>query len=84
MKKKICATCGMTGKPKRVSQGSILIEVVLWLFLLVPGILYSLWRMGSRQLVCRHCGSPNMVPLNSPVGRKTQNQAFNAAGGNVK
>lgn len=70
MKKMICTMCGMTGKPKRVSQGSILIEIVLWCCLLVPGILYSLWRMTSKKTVCRHCGSPNMVPLNSPVGRQ--------------
>jgi len=71
----ICSTCGTPGKPKKVSRGSLLIEIILWCCFLVPGILYSLWRMGSKQKVCRKCGSPSMVPVNSPVGRKLQAQS---------
>jgi hypothetical protein len=38
--------------------------------LLIVGLSYSLWRILSRKKVCGACGSMNMVPLKSPVGRK--------------
>lgn len=68
-KEMICSNCGAHGTPKTVTKGSILIEIVLWLCILLPGILYSLWRISSRVRACRSCGSQSLVPLNSPVGR---------------
>ncbi len=68
----ICTNCGTVGAPKTVTKGSFLIEIVLWCFLFVPGIIYSLWRLTTRTKGCRFCGAGNMVPLNSPVGRKLQ------------
>jgi hypothetical protein len=66
----ICANCGNVGKPKTKAKGSILIEVVLWLCFLVPGLLYSLWRLTTKSAVCGSCGAPNMVPSDSPRGKK--------------
>lgn len=67
----ICGHCGSVGKPAKVAPGSILIELVLWLFLLVPGLIYSLWRVGSKRPTCRNCGaSYSMVPVHSPRGRQ--------------
>jgi len=43
------------------------IEVVLWLCFIIPGLLYSLWRQGSRQPVCAKCGGTALVPPDSPV-----------------
>ena len=63
---KFCTRCQFIGKPKLDTPGSILIELVLWLFLLVPGLLYSLWRHGARRRVCSKCGSPDIVPVDSP------------------
>jgi len=66
-KELICVNCGTQGKPKIITKGSILIEIVLWICLIVPGIIYSLWRHTSgRQPVCPSCGSPGMIPLGSP------------------
>ena len=67
----ICPDCGYQGKPKTKTKGSILIEIVLWLFLIVPGLVYSLWRHTSgRYKACPTCGGANMIPQNSPKGRK--------------
>ncbi|WP_156116750.1 YqaE/Pmp3 family membrane protein [Massilia sp. 9096] len=66
----VCRDCGTTGHTKRVTRGSLLIEIVLWLCFLVPGLIYSLWRISTRYNACRACGSRHVVPLNSPVGAK--------------
>jgi len=70
MRQLICSTCGTVGKPKSVTKGSTLIELVLWLCLLVPGFIYSLWRLTTRTKACRSCGAENLVPMESPVGKK--------------
>jgi hypothetical protein len=46
-------------------------EVVLWLLLIVPGLMYSLWRLTTRAKVCPKCGAPYMIPTNSPKAIKT-------------
>jgi hypothetical protein len=66
----ICPNCGFEGKPKRVTKGSILIELFLWIFLIIPGLIYSLWRLTSRYDACPQCAATHMVPLNSPRGKK--------------
>jgi hypothetical protein len=67
---KYCTRCGHIGEPRRITPGSFLIEVVLWLFLLVPGLIYSLWRISARHNACRECGSRDVVPLTSPAAQK--------------
>jgi len=64
----ICTVCGNIGKPKKFTKGSMLMEIFCWLLLLFPGLLYSVWRLTTRQNVCSKCGSPNIVPTSSPVG----------------
>lgn len=65
-----CPQCGAVGTPKTQTKGSILIEIILWLCFIVPGVIYSLWRMTSgRTQVCRTCGAPNLLPLDSPKAR---------------
>jgi hypothetical protein len=67
----ICIVCGSTfDYAKRITEGSFLIEVVLWLFFLIPGLIYSIWRLTSRHDACPACGSGNFVPTDTPVGRK--------------
>lgn len=67
----ICPNCFTQGKPKLYTKGSILIELVLWLCLIVPGVIYSLWRHTSgRYWGCSHCGAGGLVPLDSPRGRQ--------------
>jgi ribosomal protein S27AE len=64
----ICPSCGTQGKPKNHTRGSIWIEIVLWLCLIVPGLIYSLWRLTTKQKVCPACGAAGMIPLSSPRG----------------
>lgn len=66
----ICSTCGTCGKAKTVTKGSMGLEFVLWLCFLVPGLIYSIWRLTTRHDVCGACGANSLVPLSSPVGRE--------------
>ena len=65
----ICADCGTVGQPKSVTRGSFLIEIVLWLCFLVPGLIYSLWRLTTRRKACRACGGTTLLPLDTPGGK---------------
>ena len=64
----VCAQCGGTGTESH-TKGSFLIELVLWLFMCVPGLIYSIWRLTTRGQVCTACKSDRLVPANSPVGQ---------------
>jgi hypothetical protein len=44
-------------------------EIALWLFLILPGLIYSVWRLTSREKVCGICGG-RMIPINSPRGQQ--------------
>lgn len=70
MAESICTVCGTIGRPKSVTKGGCLIEGFLWLLLLVPGLIYSIWRLTSKHKACGQCGSTVLVPLESPVGRE--------------
>lgn len=62
-----CMTCGSEAIPKTHVKGSFLVELVLWLCLIVPGMIYSVWRISSKHNVCPSCGGATLVPLNSPA-----------------
>ena len=68
-KERICAACGTVGKAKTITRGSIWIEIILWLFFLVPGLIYSIWRHTTRVQGCGACGGTQLLPLDSPGGR---------------
>jgi hypothetical protein len=74
MSKLICSNCGTIGKPKTITKGSILIEIALWLCFLIPGLIYSIWRHTTRTNGCRSCSGANLIPLNSPIGKKLVNE----------
>ena len=61
-----CSNCGTVGQPKTVTKGSFAIELVLWLAMLLPGLLYSVWRLSTRHKACPGCGAQNMIPVDSP------------------
>jgi len=65
----ICTQCGEVGRRKYVVSGSILIEAVLWLLFIIPGLIYTLWRSTSGRYVCPKCRGP-MVRTSSRRGRK--------------
>jgi hypothetical protein len=45
-------------------------EIILWLIFIFPGIIYSIWRLTTRYDACTVCRSPDIIPIDSPVGRK--------------
>ena len=69
-KQMICTSCGQVGTAKRITKGSIFIEILLWLFFLLPGLIYSIWRLSSKYDACPSCKNPSMIPVDSPTGRK--------------
>lgn len=75
----VCTTCGTVSKGKMLTKGSVLIELVLWLCFFVPGILYSLWRLGTRTRVCTACNGPMLVPATSPIGQQMLHAAAHRA-----
>jgi hypothetical protein len=66
--KKVCTRCHAVGLPRNEVRGSFGIEVLLWICFIIPGVLYSFWRLSSKRPVCQTCGSDALVPVNSPAG----------------
>jgi uncharacterized protein with PIN domain len=60
-----CEDCDFVGQPARVKPGTTGTEVVLWLCLIVPGLIYSFWRSMSRFEGCANCGSRRIIPADS-------------------
>lgn len=69
-----CKACGNNGPTTAKTPGSLWIELVLWLCFIVPGLIYSLWRLSARKQVCASCGSPDLVPPDSPVAIASRKQ----------
>lgn len=65
-----CTNCHSIIYAKKETKGSFLIEVALWIFFIVPGVIYSIWRMTTKEWCCPECGSSNLAPLHSPVAQK--------------
>lgn len=65
-----CQSCGAQGEPKKFTPGSIAIEIVLWLFFIIPGLIYSIWRLTARYSGCSSCGSKNIIPITSPMAQQ--------------
>ena len=71
----VCTHCGHLGPARQVTKGSTAIELVLWLLFIVPGLIYSFWRLSTRTVGCEECGATALVPPTSPVGRRMVREA---------
>jgi len=59
-----CKLCKHKGVTKKKIKGSFLVEVILWLFFIIPGLIYSIWRLTTKDNVCSNCGhSSHLVPI---------------------
>ena len=58
-------------------KGNTLIEVVLYLFYIVPGIVYSIWRRNSPPNVCPLCTSANLIDASLAKEISTSSQISN-------
>ena len=66
----VCTNCRSQIRPWSDKPGSGLLELCMWLCFLVPGFLYTIWRLSSQRIIsCPVCKSRNPVPLNTPAGR---------------
>ena len=70
----ICKNCGAAHQGGRL-PGSGWIELILWLWVLLPGLIYSIWRRSSRP-ACSACGSRDLVPVSAPAGRALVQQHY--------
>jgi len=66
----ICTKCGSTGWPRRKNPGSFAVTILLLLFFIIPGLIYEAWRIFSTYKVCKLCGSRDIIPADSPLGKK--------------
>lgn len=66
----VCTQCGNISKPKLGVKGNGLIEIILWLFFIVPGIIYSIWRRSGQKNVCEKCKSDQVIPVDTPRAKK--------------
>lgn len=72
----ICSQCGFVGSPKSGTKGSLMVEIVLWCFLLLPGFIYSIWRSSSRHSMCPKCKNSNLIPIDAPRARKIMEESM--------
>lgn len=72
----ICPSCGVRSYPSTKTRGSIFIEIILWLCLIIPGVIYSIWRLTTRHKACPACGQGGVIPVETPRGRKLAQEAL--------
>jgi ribosomal protein S27AE len=61
-----CDRCGYLGNQRRYTKGSFGLELFLYLLMILPGVIYTLWRLTSKYKGCPKCATPNMMPATSP------------------
>lgn len=66
----VCTICGYVGEAKTVTKGHFALELVLWLCFIVPGIVYSIWRLTTRYEACPLCENKNLIPGSAPLAQK--------------
>ncbi|MFZ4125321.1 MAG: hypothetical protein ACOYJ2_04535 [Rickettsiales bacterium] len=64
----ICKHCGYEGEAKRQKRGSRGVEIFLWSTLLLPGPLYTIWRMTGKSKECPNCERQGFVKSSSDEG----------------
>lgn len=66
----VCTSCGQVSGGKTITKGSLSMEFFLWICFLIPGLIYSIWRLTTRYEACPKCKSASIIPVDSPKGRK--------------
>ncbi len=64
----ICPACGTQGEPATATKGSFIIEIILWLCFIIPGLIYTVWRISSRHPICPVCKAAGMIQVDTPRG----------------
>ena len=59
-----CPNCNYEGFVTEKVKGSGGVELVLWLAMILPGLIYSIWRYSGEKLaLCPDCTNPQTVRL---------------------
>ena len=61
----VCQDCNFHGPVRKSRRGSWGVEMGLWFTLIVPGLLYSVWRSAKQKFHCADCAGDNVVPKKS-------------------
>ncbi|MHB1350074.1 MAG: hypothetical protein ACYCYR_09395 [Desulfobulbaceae bacterium] len=69
-KEMFCTNCGYKGKPKQMVKGKMSTELLLWLLFIVPGLIYSIWRLANVYKGCPACKADSLIPANSPMAKQ--------------
>ncbi len=56
-----CPNCSYKGEGKTITKGNTSTELLLYILMILPGLIYSLWRIGSRYLGCPKCNYQYVV-----------------------
>ena len=62
----LCTACLSEVRPKTFTPGNFGLELLLWLLMILPGLIYSISRLSRRFKGCPVCEALNPIPLNSP------------------
>jgi hypothetical protein len=65
-----CPNCGSVSVLKKFTPGYFWVELVLWICFIIPGLIYSTWRLAGRYHGCSICKSKSMIPLSSPKAKQ--------------
>ncbi len=69
----VCRSCGRYASvPGQRMPGNLVLEVLLWLFYLIPGIIYSVWRRQDSNAVkfCVGCNGTDLLPVVTTEGQE--------------
>ena len=64
----VCRQCAYTGKPEMFKKGTLKMEIILWCCLIIPGIIYSIWRRVGATPICPKCHYGPMMTSKSNLG----------------
>lgn len=65
-----CTRCGKTDIPLSMPRYNSTLGCMLALLCLLPGVVYWALCWFRTETQCAHCGSTNVVPLDSPRARE--------------
>lgn len=69
--RRYCTRCGAVEERMFYARGSWLVCIFLCCLFLIPGIFYFAWMRSTEHYGCQKCGSPDIVPLDSPVALRS-------------
>jgi len=58
-----CPNCKYEGAGKFIVKGSMSMELVLWICFIIPGLIYSTWRLNNKKWICPRCDFEHVVKL---------------------